>query len=64
MDQLQQPHVEPAPACSTPKAIQACVAALAAEAFESGHTRAARLLAQMAALLDQPALWQRTAARE
>lgn len=48
-------------AASSPEAIRACVAALAAEAFELGHARAAQLLAQTAALLSTPALWDRGA---
>ena len=44
---------------SSPEAIQACVASLAAEAFDAGHSRAAQLLAQAAALLNQPDLWNR-----
>ncbi|MCX7931643.1 MAG: hypothetical protein N2588_03745 [Rhodovarius sp.] len=40
-----------------PEAIRACIAALAAEAFEAGHIRAARLLAHTAALLALPQLW-------
>lgn len=42
---------------STPEAIQACVASLAAEAFEHGHVQAARVLAQAAALLTDEAVW-------
>ncbi len=42
---------------SSPEAIQACVASLAAEAFELGHPRAASLLAQASALLATADLW-------
>lgn len=42
---------------SSPEAIQACVASLAAEAFELGHWQAARLLAQAAALLSNHDVW-------
>lgn len=45
------------PVCS-PSAIQACLAALAAEALEGGHPRAAMALASVADLLGQPALWE------
>lgn len=45
------------PQGSSPAAIQACVASLAAEAFEMGHERAAQLLAQTAALLATANLW-------
>lgn len=51
----QQLH--PATRNSTPAAIQACVASLAAEAFELGHVKAARVLAQAAALLNHEAVW-------
>ena len=40
-----------------PEAIQACVASLAAEAFDAGHARAAQVLAHTAALLKQADLW-------
>ncbi len=53
----QQEH--PQPLGSSPEAIQACVASLAAEAFELGHARAANLLAQTAALLATANLWNR-----
>ena len=49
----QQPVVSE----SSPEAIQACVASLAAEAFELGYDRAASLLAQAAALLATADLW-------
>lgn len=42
---------------SSPEAIQACIASLAAEAFEMGHVQAARVLAQTAALLTHQAVW-------
>lgn len=42
---------------SSPEAIQACVASLAAEAFDLGHIQAARILAQAAALLTHRELW-------
>ncbi len=41
-----------------PEAILACMSALAAEAFEGGHIRAARVLAQTAALLTHAELWR------
>ena len=44
---------------SSPEAIQACLASLAAEAFDGGHSRAAQVLAHAAALLNQPDLWNR-----
>lgn len=55
------PQERPQPLGSSPEAIQACVASLAAEAFELGHERAARLLAQAAALLAMADLWNRPA---
>jgi len=45
------------PAPATRIAIQACLTALAAEAFECGHDRAAQVLAQVAALMAEPTLW-------
>ncbi len=45
---------------SSPQAIQACIASLAAEAFELGHTRAAKVLAQAAALLAQAEVWEKS----
>jgi len=47
---------------TSPRAIQACVASLAAEAFDLGHPMAARVLAQAAAMLSQPQYWQGTPA--
>lgn len=49
------------PRCS-PAAICACVSALAAEALEAGHPRAALALASVAELLSQPGLWERPSA--
>ena len=45
---------------SSPEAIRACIASLAAEAFDAGHSRAAQVLAHTAALLNQSDLWART----
>jgi len=45
---------------SSPAAIRACVASLAAEAFDAGHARAAQVLAHTAALLGQSDLWNRS----
>ena len=45
---------------TSPEAIRACVASLAAEAFDSGHARAAQVLAHAAALLTQPHLWSKS----
>ena len=44
---------------SSPAAIQACIASLAAEAFEMGHQRAAQLLSITAALLAGGGMWDR-----
>lgn len=44
---------------SSPAAIHACIASLAAEAFEMGHQRAARLLSITAALLAGGGMWDR-----
>ncbi|RVT95674.1 hypothetical protein EOD42_15870 [Rhodovarius crocodyli] len=49
---------------SSPQAIQACIASLAAEAFELGHTRAAQVLSLAAALLAQAEVWEKTGKRE
>lgn len=53
-----QHHVQSASVSTSPQAIQACVASLAAEAFDLGHPLAARVLAQVAAMLSQPQYWQ------
>lgn len=50
--------VDGPPRCS-PSAIRACLSALAAEALEAGHPRAAVALASVADLLAQPDLWER-----
>ncbi len=49
---------------SSPQAIQACIASLAAEAFELGHDRAAQVLSLTAALLAQAEVWEKPAPRK
>ncbi len=50
---------QPLAAGSSPEAIHACLSSLAAEAFELGHQRAAKVLANAAALLATADLWSR-----